>query len=118
MSVLLPFWIILDEEEDVHRVAGELCAGFLHGPGTLPLGIEAVLALDWIDGSRVYGEQRLGVLQHVAEQLGLGIVILGAALDKKMRPLVSNGLEGGLVEVQCVKQLTTTEEHTRRASDE
>ena len=42
VGVFLPFRVIFHEEEDIHRIAGELCAGFLHGPGTPPFGIEAM----------------------------------------------------------------------------
>ncbi len=32
VSVLFPFRIIFGEEENVYRIPGELCAGFLHRP--------------------------------------------------------------------------------------
>ena len=71
VSVFLSFGVVFYEQEDVYWVAGKLCAGFFHGPGTSPFGIEAVFFLHRIDGPRRGCEQRSGLLQHVAKKLGI-----------------------------------------------
>ena len=104
VSVYLLFRIIFREKEDVHRIAGKLCAGFLHGPGTPPPGIEAVCFLYRIDGFRVSGEQCFGILQNVAKELGIHVVFMRAVFDEQVRLLISYCSEGGLIEVQCIQE--------------
>jgi hypothetical protein len=80
VSILLSFRVVLNEEEDVHGNSGELCAGFLHGPGTPPFGIEATFLLRRIERRAGGGEQRFGILQHIAKQSVIGLFFMGVRI--------------------------------------
>jgi len=63
-----------------------------------------VFFINRIDGRSVGGEQPFGILQHIAEELGIHLIFMRAVFDEQVRLLVCYDAEDRLIEMQCIEE--------------